>query len=64
MTATQAGRSAAPVRPAAPSALSVPSHFLRRVARFIVLRAALRGQLSWLVALIVLARLDRAEVER
>jgi hypothetical protein len=58
MTATQAGRSAAPARPAAPSAPSVPSHYLRRMARFIVLRAALRGRLSWPVALLMLRLIE------
>lgn len=61
MTATQAGRLAAPVQtPARPA----PPHYLRRVARFIVLRAALRGRMSWPVALLMLARLDRAEVQQ
>jgi hypothetical protein len=55
MTATQAGRLAASARPAAPLA---PPHYLRRVARFIVLRAALRGRLSWPVALAMLTRLE------
>jgi hypothetical protein len=31
-----------------------PPHYLRRVARTLVIRAALRGRLSWPVALIVL----------
>lgn len=58
MTATQVGRTAAPARTAAPHAPSVPAHYLRRVARFIVLRAALRGRLSWPAALAMLARLE------
>lgn len=58
MTATQAGRLAAPARPAAPLAPSAPPHYLRRMARFIVLRAALRGRLSWPVALALLAHLE------
>lgn len=55
MTAMQAGRSAAPARTAAPLAPSVPPHYLRRLARLIVLRAALRGRLSWPAALLWLA---------
>jgi len=58
MTATQAGRSAASVRTVARPARSAPPHYLRRVARFLVLRAALRGRLSWPVALLMLARLE------
>lgn len=63
MTATQAGRSAASVQTPALPAHSAPPHYLRRVARSIVLRAALRGRLSWPVALLMLASLDRAEVQ-
>lgn len=55
MTATQAGRTAAPARTAAPIA---PPHYLRRMARFIVLRAALRGRLGWPAALAMLGRLE------
>lgn len=58
MTAMQAGRSATSARTAAPLAPSAPPHYLRRVARFILLRAALRGRLSWPVALAMLARLE------
>lgn len=64
MTATQAGRLAASVQTPARPAPSAPPHYLRRVARFIVLRAALRGRLSWPAALLVLAWLDRAEVQQ
>jgi hypothetical protein len=35
----------------------VPPHFLRRKAREIVLRAALRGRISWLVALPLLEQI-------
>lgn len=58
MTAMQVGRSAAPVRTVARPAPSAPPHYLRRVARLIVLRAAVRGRLSWPVALALLARLE------
>lgn len=44
--------------PAAPSSTDAPTHFLRRLARSIVLRAALRGRLAWPVALPLLARLE------
>ena len=51
--------------PAGTPALSgyVPPHYLRRVARSIVLRAALNGRLSWHVALPVLNRIDGREVQ-
>lgn len=42
---------------AAPS--STPRHFLRRLARHIVLRSAVRGRLSWHVALPLLATLGK-----
>lgn len=61
MIAMQTGRLAASVHsPARPSlnVSSAPPHYLRRLARFIVLRAALAGRLSWPVALTVLARLE------
>lgn len=58
MTAMQAGRTAASARIAAPAAPSVPPHYLRRVARFIVLRAALAGRLSWPAALLTLRWLE------
>lgn len=58
MTATQAGRSAAPVRTAARLAPSAPPHYLRRVARLIVLRAALAGRIGWPAALLVLHWLE------
>lgn len=58
MTATQAGRSAATVRTAARPAPSAPPHYLRRLARLIVLRAALRGRLGWPAALLVLQWLE------
>lgn len=41
--------------------VGAPSHYLRRVARSIVLRAALRGKLSWPVALAMLASLERLQ---
>lgn len=58
MTATQAGRTAAPVQTPARPAPSAPPHYLRRVARFVVLRAALRGRLSWPVALLMLRLIE------
>lgn len=58
MTATQVGRSAASARITAPPSPSAPPHYLRRVARSIVLRAALRGRLSWPVALLMLQWLE------
>ncbi len=36
----------------------VPSHYLRRVARSVLLRAAVRGRISWFVALRMLALVD------
>lgn len=42
---------------AAPAA-SPPVHYLRRLARRIVLRAAVRGRMSWHVALPLLACID------
>jgi len=36
----------------------VPPHYLRRVARSIVIRAAVRGRLSWHVALPLLAKIE------
>lgn len=59
MTAMQAGRTAAPARTAALLAPSAPPHYLRRMARFIVLRAVLRGRMSWPVARAMLASLER-----
>jgi hypothetical protein len=47
---------------AAPAPMvGAPAHYLRRVARSIVLRAALRGKLSWPVALAMLAYLERSK---
>ncbi|WP_066333940.1 hypothetical protein [Azohydromonas lata] len=48
--------------PAQPSSSSyVPPHYLRRVARRILLRAALSGRISWLVALPLLEQIGGAE---
>lgn len=63
MTATQVGRLAASVQTPARATPSAPPHYLRRVARSIVLRAALRGSIGWPAALLVLAWLDLAEVQ-
>ena len=38
---------------------SIPRHFLRRLARHIVLRSAVRGRLSWHDALPLLATLGK-----
>ncbi len=58
MTTQNAGK-----RPAsAPKGQTPPPQFLRRLARRIVLRAALRGRLSWHVALPALQRIDGQEV--
>ena len=46
-----------PVGAAAPA--YTPPHYIRRVARGIILRAALRGRISWFVALPLLAQIDR-----
>ncbi|MBT9456147.1 MAG: hypothetical protein IV097_05960 [Burkholderiaceae bacterium] len=44
---------------AAPAPIvGAPSHYLRRVARSIVLRTALRGRLSWSAAFMLLALLE------
>lgn len=58
MTATQAGPLAAPAPTPARPAPAAPTHYLRRMARFIVLRAALRGRLSWPAALLTLQWLE------
>lgn len=63
MTALPVGRLAAPVQTPARPAPSAPPHYLRRVARLIVLRAALRGHINWPAALLVLAWLGRAEAQ-
>lgn len=39
-----------------------PPHFMRRVARQVIVRAAVRGRLSWPVALHILALIDRGAV--
>lgn len=49
-TTPKAGTSGAAVRIPAPASYT-PPHYLKRVARSIVLRAALRGRLSWHTAL-------------
>ena len=38
----------------------VPPHYLRRVARSIVIRAAVRGRLSWHVVLPMLSKIGGA----
>lgn len=58
MTAMQAGRTAVTVQTPGLPAHAAPSHYLRRVARTIVLRAALRGRLSWHVAFAMLHLLE------
>jgi hypothetical protein len=39
----------------------VPPHYLRRVARRIVLRAAMRGRISWCTALPLLDQIGGAQ---
>ena len=58
MKTPTAGQPGAVARTAAPAAPYVPAHYLRRVARSIVLRAAVRGRLPWRVALPLLDRLE------
>jgi hypothetical protein len=50
MTTRKPGTSGAAARIPAPAHYT-PPHYLKRVARSIVLRAALRGRVSWHVAL-------------
>lgn len=50
-----------PAQPAPASAATrgyAPAHYLRRTARFVILRAAVRGRLGWPAALAMLARID------
>jgi hypothetical protein len=47
------------MRTSAQSSTYVPVHYLRRVARSVLLRAAVRGRISWIVALQMLALLDK-----
>jgi hypothetical protein len=42
---------------AAPCADAPPPHYLRRLARSIVLRAAVRGRIGWPVALVMLNKI-------
>ena len=42
----------------APLAHTPPAHYLKRVARSIVIRAAVRGRITWFVAFRVLALID------
>lgn len=46
-----------PSRTSAPAG-DPPPHYLRRVARSILLRAAVKGRISWFVALQLLALLE------
>jgi hypothetical protein len=55
MTLSNYGRGAVPA-----SVDDAPSHYLRRVARRIVIRAALRGRVSWHVALPMLSKIGGA----
>ncbi|MCV2348709.1 hypothetical protein [Paucibacter sp. Y2R2-4] len=59
MTTKASGMLAALPRPTE----GAPAHYLRRVARRIVLKAALRGRMSWQVALPLLNRLEGQEVQ-
>jgi len=56
MTTLNAGKPG----PAAPSGY-VPRHYLRRMARSIVLRAAIRGRQRWHAALPLLSHIDGRE---
>lgn len=44
----------------APTAHTPPAHYMRRLARSIVLRAAIKGRLSWHVALPLVNKLGGA----
>lgn len=57
---TMTTRNAGKPGTAAPSSY-VPSHYLRRLARSIVLRAALRGRISWHAALALLSTINGQE---
>jgi hypothetical protein len=57
MTTPTAGK---PGTTAAPGSY-IPSHYLRRLARSIVLRAALRGRISWHAALPLLSSINGRE---
>ncbi|MFN3812610.1 MAG: hypothetical protein ACK4S6_18550 [Roseateles asaccharophilus] len=52
MTTQTSGMCAAPL-----TTDGAPAHYLRRVARSIILRAALRGRIGWPVALLMLNKL-------
>lgn len=54
MTTSKVGTSAAASAPQA----HTPNHYLRRVARSIVIRAAYRGRITWFVAFRMLALID------
>jgi len=55
MTIKTSGQRAASI-----PAEGAPAHYLRRVARSIVIRAALRGRLSWHAALPMLSKIGGA----
>jgi len=57
---TMTTRNAGKPGTAAPSSY-VPPHYLRRLARSIVLRAALKGRMSWHAALPLLSHIDGRE---
>ncbi|NDY90148.1 hypothetical protein [Ideonella livida] len=63
MKTRNAGPSGAAARIPAPATAApyVPRHYLRRLARSLVLRAALRGHVRWVAALPLLARLEGGE---
>ncbi len=56
-TLRTSAQSFVPSRTSAPAG-DPPPHYLRRVARGILIRAAVRGRISWFVALRMLALLE------
>lgn len=60
MTTFKAGISAAAC---VPEAHTPPAHYLRRLARMILIRAAVRGRISWLVCIRMLALIDGAAAD-
>ena len=59
-TLRASAHSLVPSRTSAPAG-NPPPHYLRRVARSILLRAAVKGRISWIVALQLLAHLDGSQ---
>lgn len=59
MTTRKAGSPAAACTDRAP--IAPPAHFLKRIARRIVLHAASHGRITWFVAFVILNRIGSAE---